>query len=333
MARIFRQRLAVGLSTLLDLGAVALFFIQSAVGDADWIKDEFLDYKFWESVSDLGILNVFKAFYLLGVYSIGGVTHLHPAVGASIVMSLAVAAKIIALVAHKASTHVKLPGLHFALPLFVGAITWVQLEICRFGRKLDQHHILQQTSHDTSSLGDYLNLQAEFPASQSVAVQQRRFYKETEPLLSSESLSNSVPITVLPSVPLHAPTLQKYASETGIGLGALERPPSMRINASSDLPPLDELVDLMRRTLPTKTHIRALKQISAAFTVQDFKVWLQQQFSTSAPKRSEVHSLLLSMIQNGDLELVNQSGNKNATADLDSSLFVFGNGQNPRTVT
>ena len=55
MARIFRQRLAVGLSTLLDLGAVALFFIQSAVGDADWIKDEFLDYKFWESVSDLGV--------------------------------------------------------------------------------------------------------------------------------------------------------------------------------------------------------------------------------------------------------------------------------------
>lgn len=55
MGRISRQRLAVGLSTLLDAIAVALFFVQSAVGDADWIKDEFTAYEFSASVSDLGV--------------------------------------------------------------------------------------------------------------------------------------------------------------------------------------------------------------------------------------------------------------------------------------
>lgn len=39
----------------LDVIAIGLFFIQSAVGEADWIKQEFLDYNFWDSVSDLGV--------------------------------------------------------------------------------------------------------------------------------------------------------------------------------------------------------------------------------------------------------------------------------------
>lgn len=55
MTRFSRQRLTTGLSTVLDVAAIALFFVQSAVGDADWIKDEFLDYQFWTSVSDLGV--------------------------------------------------------------------------------------------------------------------------------------------------------------------------------------------------------------------------------------------------------------------------------------
>lgn len=55
MGRVSRQRLGTGLSILLDLLALALFFIQSAVGDVNWIQDEFLDYRLWSSVSDLGV--------------------------------------------------------------------------------------------------------------------------------------------------------------------------------------------------------------------------------------------------------------------------------------
>lgn len=57
MGRIGRQRLYTGLSTLLDLIAIGLFFVQSLVGDADWIKEEFTEYQFWTSVSDLGVRN------------------------------------------------------------------------------------------------------------------------------------------------------------------------------------------------------------------------------------------------------------------------------------
>lgn len=55
MGRISRQRLIVGLSTLLDAIAVGLFFVQTAVGDKDWIKEEFTSYEFYSSVSDLGV--------------------------------------------------------------------------------------------------------------------------------------------------------------------------------------------------------------------------------------------------------------------------------------
>ena len=58
MGRIARQRLYTGLSTVLDAIAIGLFFVQSLVGDADWIKDEFTDYEFWASVSDLGVRNL-----------------------------------------------------------------------------------------------------------------------------------------------------------------------------------------------------------------------------------------------------------------------------------
>lgn len=55
MGSFSRQRLGTGLSTLLDLVAIILFFVQYGVGDADWIKDEFLEYRIWTSVSDLGV--------------------------------------------------------------------------------------------------------------------------------------------------------------------------------------------------------------------------------------------------------------------------------------
>ena len=55
MGRISRQRLGMVVAEVLDLIAIGLFFIQSAVGEADWIKEEFLDYSLWDSVSDLGV--------------------------------------------------------------------------------------------------------------------------------------------------------------------------------------------------------------------------------------------------------------------------------------
>lgn len=63
MGRIARQRLYTGLSTLLDLLAIGLFFVQSLVGEADWIKEEFTSYQFWTSVSDLGVRNDEFGFY------------------------------------------------------------------------------------------------------------------------------------------------------------------------------------------------------------------------------------------------------------------------------
>lgn len=57
MGLISKQRLGTGLSTLLDLIAIVLFFVQYGVGDADWIRDEFIDYRIWASVSDLGVCN------------------------------------------------------------------------------------------------------------------------------------------------------------------------------------------------------------------------------------------------------------------------------------
>ena len=39
----------------LDLLALGLFFVQAAVDDVDWIKDEFADFQFWDSISDLAV--------------------------------------------------------------------------------------------------------------------------------------------------------------------------------------------------------------------------------------------------------------------------------------
>lgn len=202
--------------------------------------------------------------------------------------------------------------------MFICAICWVQLLICRFGRTLDQHHLLQETSHDTSSLRNYINIQAEFPATQSVAVGHRRRRTETEPLLGSESLSNSVPIDVLPSVPLHMPALDKHAKQQGIG--QLE-------TKYLKLPPAAELIVSMRRTLPTKTHIRSLKQISNAFMMQDVKGWLSQQFSGQQVKWSDLESLLLELIKMGEIELATTPSTKNMSVELESCLFVFRNGR------
>lgn len=110
MTRIARQRLGMVIGAVLDFLALALFFVQTAIGDADWIRDEFVDYQFWSSVSDLGvrskcrftmplvvsaavcskcgltlfgfalpkILNFVKGVVLVIVYVVAGLTHLGP---------------------------------------------------------------------------------------------------------------------------------------------------------------------------------------------------------------------------------------------------------------
>jgi hypothetical protein len=55
MPQIARQKLAMLVAAGLDLLALGLFFVQAAVDDTDWIKDEFADFQFWDSISDLAV--------------------------------------------------------------------------------------------------------------------------------------------------------------------------------------------------------------------------------------------------------------------------------------
>lgn len=183
---------------------------------------------------------------------------------------------------------------------------------------MDRSLYYQLTQDETASFGDYGTIQADYPAFKTpTTIVPRRRFKETEPLLTSDSLGHSVPITVIPSVPLNPPALNQYASAAGL---------DQRLEVKSkpaELPPPRQIAALLFKALPRKTYIRSLRQIHNAFATQDVLTWLTQTFPTIAIERSAVQNILAKMLEAGWIESPTQVDAKKSPADLDNGLFIF----------
>jgi len=177
---------------------------------------------------------------------------------------------------------------------------------------------LQLTQDEAESFGDYSTIQSEYPSFKTpTAVVPRRRLKETEPLLPSDSFSHSVPIAVMPSVPLNPPALNQYAFAAG-----LDQRPESKANPS-ELPHPRQIATLLFKTMPKKTYIRSLRQIHNAFAMQDVITWLKQTFPTVAVSRASVRSMLSNMLDSGWIESHTQSESHSAFIDIETSLFTF----------
>lgn len=273
-------------------------------------------------------------------------------------MNGAALAKIIAFIVHAVRTKTKLPGLHFVLPststtlsaqfnffclhfrlnltdsccpVFIMAISWIQVLICRFGRNLDHRYLIEQAEYETSVAGDYASIQdSDYRSLHNkttpiVPQQRRRYGRETEPLLPPSSLSKSFSVAVVPSVPLVAPALKSYATAAGLDDGGSTATKPNATTERTTLPPASQLAKLMRRSLPTKTHIRSLKQISNAFTQRDVILWLRQTFPNVKLEAPEfaTHDLLLALLQMGRITSATQPDAIPSEVDIETSLFTF----------
>lgn len=224
--------------------------------------------------------------------------------------------------------------------VFVAVIAWVQVLVCRFGRRADHRLLFEDAEHETSSMGDYpsiqvtdyhrstLQQQQQQPRKTTpIAPQQRRRYgRETEPLLPADSLSKSVSIAVVPSVP-QEPALKTFAQVAGIGgvsEGDAKAEKQLPLSSLTTLPPTSQLSTLMQSSLPTKTYIRSLKQISNAFTLRDVLAWLKTTFSgVSDLDESTARTLVLSLLESGQIIAGTSLNASPSQIELDNALFIF----------
>lgn len=209
------------------------------------------------------------------------------------------------------------------MKVYICMAVWVQLFICKFARGIDNRYAAEVMDPQISSLQSIPSIQGadRAPRTPSVKVNWRR-YKETEPLLSPSSLSSSVPIDVVPSLPQGAPIHQGLPLPSR---GTEQAPPQK--NASESLPPIDEVVALLYKALPRKTHIRALQQISEAFTLQDVLVCLTSNFTGVVVDRALACQVVLSCVEKGWIVSATQQNLRHSTrpstTEMETALFRF----------
>lgn len=212
--------------------------------------------------------------------------------------------------------------------------------LSRFGRHADHRLLFEDADNEIASMGDYTSIQAthDYRATLSphprkttpIAPSQkrRRYGRETEPLLPADSLSKSVSIAVIPSVP-EEPTLRAFASTAGIGFdGSINGDRASSNTSPTTLtslpPPTAQFASLMQSSLPTKSYIRALKQIPNSFTLRDVSAWLKSTFPNVVDlEDSAARDIVLTFLDTREIIAATPISSSPSEIELDNALFIF----------
>lgn len=217
--------------------------------------------------------------------------------------------------------------------VYICVICWIQVLLSRFGRHADHRILFEDAENETSSMGDYTSIQATHDYRATLqrkttpiapSQKRRRYGRETEPLLPADSLSKSVSIAVVPSIP-EEPALKGFASAAGIGTSSKDDG-GVAPSTMTSLPPVSQLITLMHGSLPTKSYIRSLKQIPNAFTQRDMSSWLKNTFPRATNlDESSVRDLVLTLLESGQILSATPMSTLPSEIELENALFVFSN--------
>lgn len=222
--------------------------------------------------------------------------------------------------------------------------------LSRFGRHADHRLLFEDADNEIASMGDYTSIQAthdyrathQHPQPRKTtpiapSQKRRRYGRETEPLLPADSLSKSVSIAVIPSVP-EEPALKTFASTAGIGFDASINGDRASGNTSpatltSLPPPTAQFASLMQTSLPTKSYIRSLKQIPNSFTLRDVSAWLKSTFPNVVDlDESSARDIVLTFLDTREILAATPISSSPSQIELENALFIFPSWKDPTSL-